>query len=1735
MRKDGENLRSWKGQSERVVEPVRHRWQTENARASGGQLDAPLRRVRRTLLSFVLLSVTLLSAFVYLLLHAPVKTPIITVGVTSYVWPLPPNGWAKEDVEGLASLHGKAMHWKDSSKAWQSKSTCLEDLRTQLRQASSIAKRAGTLVLYLNMHGAVNEEGDACLIPPAASCVATTQWITMDELGETIAANTPSGVKVLLVLDCVHQQVNWSIAQLNNTFVDRLESWAATSRPEAMVVLSSCSSDQRSWSGLELHSSIFGRELRLGLAGAADRPSTQSRPATGNGDGAVSMRELTDYLAVSVDGWARLQRNTSQTPITIPKSFEDFRVTWSLKGGELSRQFAATQHTEIAVSTPSSDDLSKLWQSMEELRDLAVYRYDPKNWADLERKLLWLEELSTAGSGYTELASKQVFPSLSKRLKESVERAKVVSSSSNEVAKANILQELTETVDLPSHLPSLALQEYIGEIPPDVASTLRGRLLSAAIDQDQPVLKVTASVGLIPQASQWNELNFLGISKKYDCLTRWSEHSVVQELFALRDRCEKLAIHGDIRGHRWRRPALSVNDVERRNAEDQLVLGSLDSILVTDNQESWSGLRMALSQIERSDSTALLVDSALRLRDQGFAEVAYLANWICSTETVFDNLGHWSKSDSEGNPSQDSSQFINNSQEVTSLFFREELAIQELNRLMGGLHELSELLGKVSELGDGKRQSLMDVAEQVRRDLTSLKGLVKDHVERASRSSAETGTVVREVEVLLALPFLAVDDRASLRKLLAQKMRDSFRPNGAEQPWESESVFALPKRMIVGKTISESAINLSEQSGSKRTRYADRMRNWGLHPLGALLALKDGLSLESMSAQADAKSNDRDRELGAIDLGNSRLRRCFQSMQLFGSSRVEDWCESSGVKQSPDSDSDGWINAAYSEQMERAIAPVCPIPFEANSALNFRRLAFKDLLHWYANRIADDFYADGNGDTTIGKGAESYFERSVKQVLDYASRIQGSTGTMAATVRAVKEKTQVLGPIARYGIKTSVKLHTPGPTSDRIRFEVAVMPAVSSSASDGSWKLPIPDGLASLLVRNTNGILQASRVGVSLPMKADQPSYNLVSQPLVPSLAHEAVLVYRGHEYRAPISVGEGIVVDFKPNHFDSADLVLFGDTKRQASIVFVLDCSWSMGEEIPIEAIAMKSQSRLDVAKESVLRMITQIAARPDARVGVRLFGHRLGWSRPADAKTGAPSGKTQILVQPNYPETIPNDLVPSRDVEAILPLGRFTTDMVGGLASKLSKIVPWGQSPLYLSIIESFRDFDADDNSTAKSIVVITDGDNFQFNASGRPGGEPGEITSLDGVYRAWNNTKVPLFVLGVGVSDTQNSQARKNLLDLAKHTNGKYYDIENGTDLLRALSEQLSLGTFGVSKVNQKSSKSSTSAVEAKLNTPVELMQVANESYDVSFQSISKTVQFQGGESLELHLTEDGQDIVSKPYDKSAPRAATLVRAGESGRMIVRVHRPSQLQNGIHFPISFQDPDSHFTPRPTQLWIEVTPVVTNTESPRQTYYFYDANYEPRTPVPLVNWLASNWPASATSADVRVWVKYEPTPNLQSIPFEQVKQNLQRYSEGIAVSGVEDVKLGIHIIANRANSGGLEVQITESHGDRSKGVGSIRVGLETDQAIVPSRVTRRFEPANNMAVHTFEFEASNAELFQGSPRSRLTIQSRTAAHEGAWQLHAGQPIRVEVSAVPESLPHINLPIFSPALQDPP
>src|SRR5208337_2794598 len=99
--------------------------------------------------------------------------------------------------------------------------------------------------------------------------------------------------------------------------------------------------------------------------------------------------------------------------------------------------------------------------------------------------------------------------------------------------------------------------------------------------------------------------------------------------------------------------------------------------------------------------------------------------------------------------------------------------------------------------------------------------------------------------------------------------------------------------------------------------------------------------------------------------------------------------------------------------------------------------------------------------------------------------------------------------------------------------------------------------------------------------------------------------------------------------------------------------------------------RSKLSVAVEAVESMLRRLGEQGDVRVGVRFFGHRVGW------RTDKPD---TLARQESYPGGVPATLRPYEDVELFLPLGRFDSVTAGGVIRRLHSLKPWGESPIFL-----------------------------------------------------------------------------------------------------------------------------------------------------------------------------------------------------------------------------------------------------------------------------------------------------------------------------------------------------------------------------------------------------------------------------------------------------------------------
>jgi len=513
---------------------------------------------------------------------------------------------------------------------------------------------------------------------------------------------------------------------------------------------------------------------------------------------------------------------------------------------------------------------------------------------------------------------------------------------------------------------------------------------------------------------------------------------------------------------------------------------------------------------------------------------------------------------------------------------------------------------------------------------------------------------------------------------------------------------------------------------------------------------------------------------------------------------------------------------------------------------------------------------------------------------------------------------------------------------------------------------------------------------------------------------------------------------------------------------------------------------TRLEVAKNALRNLLGQLAERGDARVGVRFYGHRVGWSTGEDNK---------LLRQNRYSREIDPQLQPYADVEAVLPLGRFDSIAAGKVYDVLATVEPWGESPLYFALTQALQDFTAEDKDTERSIVVITDGKNYQYNPAA------GFSRTKDDVLTAWRDIRVPIHIVGFGIPDTEAETARREYEEITSRTGGEFFSATNATAVIRSLQSLLKPTLYTIR--DSSGDKLDEAPVDASVT--VSPHPATPRNYTVAFEGLRQTIELAGGEAAELVVSRDQDRLECLPYRKGVVAQASLARPSvlESGGLLVLAQRPIRTTDGVRFPIALQQEEGRFTPRPAEVWIEIQPrVPAALQSPR--YYFYDVNYQPDRPVPVLEWLAQNWPAEAREAEIRLWCKPAKTVVTSEVLLSTVANLPPPSGSGFEVNEVPGMTYQARLLRDVDGPGSVRVAIVERHNAESAGVGSVKVELDAQ----PQRIVRQFDPENRLALHTFYFTG-----FDDAAADRLRIQftTRASLQAKAWQLE--EPLVVDVS----------------------
>jgi Mg-chelatase subunit ChlD len=1167
---------------------------------------------------------------------------------------------------------------------------------------------------------------------------------------------------------------------------------------------------------------------------------------------------------------------------------------------------------------------------------------------------------------------------------------------------------------------------------------------------------------------------------RYQVLVRRKDPALLRRGLELHRRFDQGVLGGDPRVEYWTAPGMAAADEARRSALDQL-LGSPDlpGDVWGETEREWARVGDGPGGLRYE------IEAAVAIRDRVAAEALYLADWLCAsaphngleellaaqpaaartaTSATAGTTPAPASTDPTSTGRTTAVERPSNGPGATVGTEADRLVVSRIGPLLSRMRALGESIDDRRRPATDSLPGFVATARELDAEWSKLKQIYLDAVTAAMARPAADASTLAELQNALGVPWLPAERRQQVTRKVDQWMAE------LHDAWTKAETEAEAKSELAYRPIDES---------DRRWQPDHRMTYWRPHPLSIVLGV-EGADDAIRSASSVAE------RLAAIEKLQGACRGRLLALA------------SPSLPEGVEAGTDPRIALA---RVERSVRIAATLAFSRPPDDPVRRLFGLDiqrLLLANARRRLDDFWGTAGGDPAVPTDTRAFFDIAVSDLLDAAKALAIPVGEVRTEIEEIERLLAARRAASRRGVTLRVEPGMVDSNSQDVAIDVVVEQGASAGSGDGDTGLPSSLGFVQVFARDVPPAMNTATF--SVPLGARGAKAHL--QGTVPDSAgssFDAVAVVRGNEFPTPfLRPGFGGIVmqaDFKP--IDSAQVTLFGDRPQQSSVIFVLDCSASMSTEMPVELVDADRLPRLEIAKGALNALLEQLAVRADTRVGVRFFGHRVGWAKGELAK---------LMTQTSYSGPIPDDLAPSADVELILPLGRFDSVEAGIVSGRLRSVKPWGQSPLYLSLVDSIRDFAADRDDSEKSIVVITDGANYQFTPAGSGTTAPPHQTAED-VVTAESGKNVPVYILGFGTSDDR--AAEREFTALAERTGGKFFAVENGRDLLRTLRERLGLGSYEI-----ETAGSGTAAKSTKLNVPSSVTGISQgpATYAVRFQANSAEVTVEGGEALELYAAPTGR-IGARPYDRHLPVEDLMLLEGTTQKLTVRAHRPKTSRKTAYFPVSLQAVDAPFTRRPDEVWIEITPVGGGRPDGRPRYVFYDRQFEPGTPVPVVPCTATDWPAEAKRANLAVWCKYGRSEPFQSLALSDVEDDPATFAAGVPIRNDASGRLRIQL-PDGNRDGPAEIRVIEEHGADSRGLHLLKIMLE---GIPLERVVRRFDDKRGLASHAFLVSQGAARRLRDA---RVTITARSAAHDGALHIEADRILTVDVGGSGDILP---------------
>ncbi len=804
-------------------------------------------RSRVLALFTAILAIVLLAVFCRVLLDTPTRTPLLLIS-SEYLPPFDLNPWRTENLQAIESLDRHNLTVETLSHVDDLIKGRWNEFESAITQLDHIAPKDKPLLLYVNLHGAVDENEQPCLLVSDSSPLDTETWLPLQTLLERIASSLKKDRAIVLFLESGRHSPALTHANQFSSAVQKLvDSNMSLSRITSLSVLLSSTSNSPSIDPIEGQPDPFTRMLSQSLAGSCD-----SKLNGGNGNQQVELFEIEKYMRSKSQEYAALRSTSSP----LPKLFTNlqhadhdrpFVVTWAIANSVSKRPIAPGQTAISARDIEQSHrDMEATWRTIESLRSKHPWHEHPVEWAKLVYYAVCIEEATFGGVGEAKRAAewKKQFRQL-----------------------ATEIQDRTLSVRIATQ--SLALQHKLSQ------NAQQMWLHFASSPTLGTALQITRSALPTEIEAVHTAVPFLTVAASQPELPIWKEESTLQKFATAMTRVEKL-----------RQQCLELPDIHeidfRETELDRQCRSIADRMLLGDSESSLNGstLSSAINKfsdaVDAWDRRVAWLETSFQAHESAAAELPLLS-CVCDSIDSINSVG--SSADTV-------------TPQLSDL----------VDRIAAGLKENVQFLTAASE--DPVRVAIPIPSElqmvDVSSELSQLKQELSTRWRRLleSEGASQPGATVA-LQLLLRSGFLpsenepfekAIQLRIATRKFLSHSPRNSViaTPTLAEQTKESFLCRLAVRRLITGDRNTTTFVP-SPLETIRPTHEAEDARTIAARCLDVGLANKPSSERVSSEFRArivasitlDPRCNRVTDESASLQAKKKMLRGCFRFTEDF--------------------------------------------------------------------------------------------------------------------------------------------------------------------------------------------------------------------------------------------------------------------------------------------------------------------------------------------------------------------------------------------------------------------------------------------------------------------------------------------------------------------------------------------------------------------------------------------------------------------------------------------------------------------------------------------------------------------------------------------------------------------------------------------------------------------------------------------------------------------------------------